>query len=222
MAILKRENLSDKLADIYGQKIIHNELKSGDTIRETQIAKEWEVSRSPVRDALHLLEKAKLVVKDKRGSYRVLELTADYIESFYDAFNMLYQYSFAKAAENMTPKNYKIILSMAKKMEKAAEKDDFKGYVESATVFGKTILESADNPIINGIALELMPTAHRIMYAAISIDPSHVKKACVFMRSGCEHIKSKEPEKAAEDFKHFSAASRNSLIKHIQTTGDIV
>ena len=68
--MLKRENLSDKLADIIATKIIHNELQQGEMIYETQISKEWGVSRSPVRDALHMLEQKRLVERAPKGSYR--------------------------------------------------------------------------------------------------------------------------------------------------------
>jgi GntR family transcriptional regulator of gluconate operon len=61
--MLKRENISDKLADAIGKKIIHNELKSGEIITEAQISKEWNISRSPVRDALHILKNKWLLEK---------------------------------------------------------------------------------------------------------------------------------------------------------------
>ena len=94
--LLKRENLSDKLADIIGKKIIRNELKSGEIIYETQIAKEWGVSRSPVRDALRMLEQNRLVERTTKGSYRVAEMSPEFIQNFFETVNILFQYAFAK------------------------------------------------------------------------------------------------------------------------------
>ncbi len=222
MATLKRENLSDKLADIYGQKIIHNELRSGDMIMETQISKEWEVSRSPVRDALHLLEKAKLVVKDKRGSYKVLELTPEYIESFYDAFVMLYEYSFARATGRINKTHMKKLFSASKKIEKCVQKKDYDGYVENVTVIAYLILKAANNPIVEQIALDLMPTAHRINFAAIRLDPSHVEKVVNLVNGLPAAFENNDPQTAMEFFRQFADASRSVLIHHIEVEGGTV
>ncbi len=220
--MLKRENLSDKLADIYRKKILHGELKSGDMIMETQIAKEWGVSRSPVRDALHLLEKAKLVEKGKRGSYKVLELTADYIDNFYDTFNMIYQYSFARAAQRMTPEHLANLISLADKIDRSVEKEDYDAYIEYGTLFGQTILRVADNPIIEQLGLEMMPTAQRIVFAAIEIAPSHTKETCGHIRKSCNHLEAQNSIEAAESFKKFANASRQALIHYIEVEGQTV
>lgn len=220
--MLKRENLSDKLADIYGKKIIHNELKSGDIIMETQVSKEWGVSRSPVRDALHMLEKQKLVEKDKRGSYKVLELTADYIGSLFDALDMIYQYSFSKAAERMTKDNYSYLLSLTDKIEKSVESRDYDAYIEGIATFGLTILNAANNPIVEQIAIALMPTAKRIQFAAIEVSSSHLKESCIHIRKSLDYLQTKDFQKFAAAFRDFSNVSRNVLINYIEADGKTV
>jgi DNA-binding GntR family transcriptional regulator len=214
--MLKRENLSEKLANIIGKQIIHNELKSGEIIYETQISKEWGVSRSPVRDALHMLEQKRLVEKDPKGSYRVPILTADYIENLYDAENMFYQYAFARATKRITERNLKFLLSITKKIEKSVDKDDFDVYIEEVSTFGRTVLQIAQNPIIEQSALELMPTAERLQFAAIEISPSYLKKSRQYIRESYEHILGKAPQKAAKSFKNFANTSRIVLLNHFK------
>ena len=220
--MIVQENLSDQLVNIIGNSIIQNELKSGDIIGETRIAKEWCVSRSPVRDALHLLEKAKLVEKGKRGSYKVLELTADYIDNFYDTFNMIYQYSFARAAQRMTQEHLANLISLADTIDLSVEKEDYEAYIEYVTLFGQSILRVADNPITEQLGLAMMPTAHRIVFAAIEIAPSHTKETCGHIRKSCDQLEAQDSIEAAESFKKFANASRQALIHYIEVEGQTV
>lgn len=220
--MLKRENLSDKLADIYGNKIIHRELKSGNLLVETQISKEWEVSRSPVRDALHILERKRLIVKEKKGGYKVLELTGEYINHFYDTFNMIYEYAFAKAAQKITDQKLASLYSLAETAEKKMRSGDHIKYVEALNQFGETILSATDNPLIMELGLDLMPTAHRIVFAAIEVAPNHVEETYSPVRESCDYLKNRQPKEAAEAFRQFANASKSALLNYIETEGQVV
>jgi len=215
--MLKRENLSDKLADTLGKKIIHNELKSGEIIVETLISKEWSISRSPVRDALHILVGKGLVVKAPKGVYMVPLLTENYIESFYDAINMFYQYSFSRATKYIADIDLEFISSIIEKIEKSIGYDDFDIYLEGVTYFGHKVLQIAQNPIIEKSARDLMPTAERIQFSAYEIEPSYPGKSMGHLRNCYKHLSIKAPQKAAKSFKDFANCSRTVLLKHFKT-----
>ncbi|WDP92827.1 MAG: GntR family transcriptional regulator [Desulfobacter sp.] len=204
--MLKRENLSDKLVDIYAKKIIHNELKSNDIIVETQIAKEWGVSRSPVRDALHILERQKLVDKHKSGSYIVRELTLSYLRNFHDMVTMFYQYSLLKAAKKHTPKELAYLLSLVETVEASVPNQDFDAYVDAITGIGMILLKIADNLLIEEFAQEMQSAQERIQYFAISLCPDHLNETSRHIRQVYEHLAKNDSQKAAEAFSRFLTA----------------
>ncbi len=212
MKRLKRENLSDKLADIYGKKIIHNELKSGDIIMEAQISNEWGVSRSPVRDALHILEKKKLVERHKSGSYKVPELNIDYIDHIFDAITMICIYSFPKTVKKMTEDQFDYLASLNREIVRSGENRDFDTYIKNFTDFGHTFLLIADNPVIEQIAIELAPTGQRIQYAAIQMSPAILEEGCIHIPKLLECIQQKDSRKYAATLKKFFKVSRNAFI----------
>ena len=72
-------------------------------IYETQISKELGVSRSPVRDAMRMLEQIWLVDRTLKGSYQVTELSIHRIQHLGETANVIYQFVFSKAAEKITP-----------------------------------------------------------------------------------------------------------------------
>lgn len=62
-----RETYVDKLIEIIENRISSGELKPGDKISETTLAKEFNVSRGPAREALLHLEEMDLVLKTHTG-----------------------------------------------------------------------------------------------------------------------------------------------------------
>ena len=214
--MLKRENLSDKLADVISKKIIYNELKSGEIIVETKISKEWGISRSPVRDALHILQQKQLVEKSPKGNYMIPVLSIEYIENFYDAINMFFQYSFARATKQMAIKDLEFLLSLLEKIEKSVGYNDFNIYLEGVSAFGYKVLQIAQNPIIGKSAQDLMPTAERIQFAAYEIDPSYLKEAIKHIRKCYEYFSIKAARKAAGAFNNFANTSRTVLLDHFK------
>jgi DNA-binding GntR family transcriptional regulator len=63
-------SLSQKAYDFLREKIVNNKLKPGEPISESSIRNELGVSRTPIREALKLLEKENFVkVYPKRGAF---------------------------------------------------------------------------------------------------------------------------------------------------------
>ena len=72
--------LPDLVMQALSEKIITNQLKPGERINEARIAEEFGISRSPVREAIRLLEKNRLVEIVPRKGARVTPITDQYIE----------------------------------------------------------------------------------------------------------------------------------------------
>lgn len=214
--MLQRENLSDKLADAIGKKIIHNELKSGEIITETHISKEWNISRSPVRDALHILNTQRLLEKSSKGQYMVPVLDAAHVENFYDAITMFYEYSFSRATKYVTNEDSAYLLSIVKKIEKSIGYGDFDIYLQEISKFAHKVLQIARNPIIERSASELMPTASRIQFAAYEMEPSYIEKAYRYIWEAYECISGNDHHNAAKNFSLFSNISREILLNHFK------
>lgn len=210
--MLKREHLSDKIVDIIGKQILRNELKSGEIIIETQISKEWGVSRSPVRDALRTLEKQRLVERVPRGSYKVFELTAEYITSFYDVLMIFYGYAIPRAVRKMTGENRRRLQSIDEKIKTSIENDELSEYVKNICHLGQTILKLAENPILAQISIDVLPTAKRILHKAVARSACPLTIADHSIRPVCNFILRGEQEAAVEAFNEFVHSTRSLLL----------
>jgi DNA-binding GntR family transcriptional regulator len=214
--MLKRENISDKLADAIEKKIIHNELKSGEIITEAQISKEWNISRSPVRDALHILKNKWLLEKSSKGQYMVPVLNADYVENSYDAWIMFYQYTCSRATKYITDKDSAYLLSVVEKIEKSIGYGDFDIYVQETSKFMRKVIQIARNPIIERSASELMPTAQRIQFAAYEIEPSYPEKGIKHLWECYECLSGKDSDNAAKSMGLLANVSKEIIVNHFK------
>lgn len=214
--MLKQENISDKLADAIGKKIIFDELKSGEIITETQISKEWEISRSPVREAFNILKTQWLLESSSKGLHMVPVLDTVYVKNFHDTTNMFFQYTIERAAKYISDKDSAFLLSVVEKILKSIEYDDIDVYLDGVAAFANKALQIARNPIIEKNARDLMPTAARIQFAAYEIEPSYLKEAAIHIRKLYEYFSIKDSHKAIKSYKLYTNTSRKVLAKHLK------
>lgn len=82
--------LADQIADYITEKIVRLEIPPGERILEQSIAEELGVSRSPVREAMRILEKTGMIEIVPRCGARVKTVTRESIEGFCDVFSLLF------------------------------------------------------------------------------------------------------------------------------------
>jgi len=212
---LSKNNLSDQIFHLIGNKIVHNDLKPGELIYETQISKELGVSRSPVRDAMRMLEQIWLVDRTLKGSYQVTELSIDRIQHLGETANVIYQFVFSKAAEKITPMDLAELEEMMNRVESSIDGNDFELYITNVTQMAHKVLKIAGNPMIERIATELMPTAERVQWASITSLPDQLKTVVSHLKRGYENIIQQKPDQAAKAFKDFCAAHIEVVIESL-------
>lgn len=80
------ESLSEQIAQHIGLRIIRAELKPKERIQELKVAKDLDVSRGSVREALLILERRHLINIYPRKGAEVSELSAHHINCLYDIY----------------------------------------------------------------------------------------------------------------------------------------
>jgi len=90
MAFKTSENLSDRIATYLTEKIIRLKLAPGERILEQTISDELGVSRSPIREAIRVLEKRGLVEIVPRCGARVSRVTEVIVEGYADILEVFY------------------------------------------------------------------------------------------------------------------------------------
>jgi DNA-binding GntR family transcriptional regulator len=159
--------LPEQIAQYLAEKIIHLEIKPGERILEANIAKELGVSRSPVREALHILNKQFLVEFLPRRGAIVAGFDVKFIDHLYDILSALYILLAQKGLPNATRADFDQVIPIVKSMEKCADKSDFEGYYNGMFQFTLVCMKIVGNPILEQIVLNLWPSKRRMEFATL-------------------------------------------------------
>jgi len=157
-------NLNEIIADQVGERIIRRTLPPGNRLLETQLARELGVSRGPVREALRLLEKRRLVrILPRRGAV-VTDLAPKDIGRLYDVVVPLYQLLAEKTAERWSPDDLPSLYSVIEALNGAAKAGDVAGYYEHNFTFARACAPVVDNPLLDELFRDLEPPLRRVLY----------------------------------------------------------
>ncbi|NOY69455.1 MAG: GntR family transcriptional regulator [Deltaproteobacteria bacterium] len=188
MTSITHENLPELVTRELSNKIIRNELKPGERIFEAKIAQELGVSRSPVREALRILERNRLVEMIPRKGVRVTKITAQHIKWFYDIFEALYGLVARKAAENADSEDIGNMSVALKKIENAAEKGDIESYFINIFEYASVGMKAARNPLLEQLIIELWPSSRRIQFSSLLFRADDLKKNVTYFQRCSKYV----------------------------------
>jgi DNA-binding GntR family transcriptional regulator len=100
--IQPRRALGEEVYQAIKSAIIKGELEPGRRLIEEQLAEDLGASRTPVRQAIHMLERENLVERQARGGFTVKDLSFDDISEILELRVVLEAFAARLAAENVT------------------------------------------------------------------------------------------------------------------------
>lgn len=119
-----RRGLADEAAGRIRQAIFDGRLAPGSQLREVELAAQLEVSRGPVREALHQLEREGLVqIRWHRGA-NVTMLSADDATELYTLRDALERLAVTRVAERATDAELAALDALVDRMERAGSDHD--------------------------------------------------------------------------------------------------
>ncbi len=213
MAFTPSENLPEQLAREISDQIIHNVLKSGERIIEARLADEMGVSRSPLREALRILEKQKLVELTPRKGARVTPISAEYIEWYYDIFEALYSLVARRAAENATEEDREGLQAALRQIETAAADHDIDAYHEGIFAFAASGLQATRNPLLETLLRDLGPSNRRIQYASLTARVDDLQRNVRFFQDMYQHLAAGKPARVEATAKAYARNEKIFALK---------
>lgn len=97
-ALQERKSLGEHVFESLKHSIVRGKISSGEWLVESHIAETLGISRTPVREAIHKLEREELVERQPRGGFTVLGLNRDNIEETFGIRSVLEGYAARLAA----------------------------------------------------------------------------------------------------------------------------
>lgn len=159
----RRATASPTLASIVQQKIVndisHGQLPPGMRLEEEELARRYEVSRTPVREALRQLAALGMVDTRQRQGMVVAARSLEHFNSLLEVVADLEASSARYAAQRMTEAEREKLHSMHEVMREIAEQSAASRFDKANGALHQLIHEGAHNDILfNGIAQMRMRT----------------------------------------------------------------
>jgi DNA-binding GntR family transcriptional regulator len=194
--VKKRATLKTQVYDYLKESIIMGGLKPGERLIEEKISEELQVSRSPIREAIRMLEKDGLLLVNSSGGVTVVEPSIQDFQHLYECRVEMEPLAAFYAAERRTQEQIELIRTNLLQMGKISETNDIKKVHDANVNFHETIISASANPFLVSMISHLRGVNSFYRKSIIEENPLHIEHAMHDHQQIFQAIVHQEPEKA--------------------------
>ncbi|MCO0599126.1 GntR family transcriptional regulator [Peribacillus butanolivorans] len=162
-------SLPDQVCDLLKESIIKGELKPGDRIIEMEIAKSYNVSQAPVREALSRLRKEGFVIHHRHKGTFVSNFSKKNIDEIYSFREAIEPLAIARAIQKIKEVDLRELSDLYQEMLKAGKNGDLEKVREIDVAFHSYIYKLADHDYMYQVWEDLSAVSNRIWYITSQI-----------------------------------------------------
>ena len=140
--VSKKKSLREEVYESLRKSILHGKLKAGQRLIEEQLANQTGISRTPVREAFHKLERDDLVSRLPKGGFAVREFTKEDVEEIFGIRYALESYAAYLATLHITPEGISTLEKKVDESERALENGNEDKAVHLQTEFHDFLYKS--------------------------------------------------------------------------------
>lgn len=166
---MKKMNVSKVIYGKLKEEIIYGALRPGDRLLESEIAKRFNVSRTPIREVLLQLQSSRFVDHVSNKGATVTKLSPRNIEEIYDVRAILESHAVTLCSKNFKKRDLYNILQLHKKIERSVRKNDYKGYIENNSKFHLIFSKISKNEILYETIADLQSRFNAVQYYLTAI-----------------------------------------------------
>jgi DNA-binding GntR family transcriptional regulator len=142
---LRPASLHEEVATRLRSMVFERQLAPGQWIDELALAREWQISRTPLREALKVLASEGLVTPVPRQGCKVAELSEDDADALFPVMALLEGRCAFEAARKATDADLRRLRQLHDELETHAAAHNVDGYYRANHVFHSTVQALAGN-----------------------------------------------------------------------------
>ncbi len=176
-AVRKNEPMVAKVVNVLRTSILEGKVKAGEKLNETLIASQLGVSRSPVREALRLLESEHLVTsRGLKGTF-VRDLSAKEVREIYSVLSFIHVAAIEDAVESWNSEKEAELRAVVNEEKKTFEAGDAKKSVLAARKFHRFIISAGGNDLLLRIYDLVRNHEERGRFLTMTLEPDDLAEA---------------------------------------------
>lgn len=190
--------------------ILKGDLKPGERLMEMHLAQQLGVSRTPIREAIRMLEEEGLTISIPRKGAQVAGLTLKDMEDIFEIRKVLEVFALEKICNQLSPEAIIKMRFALKVYKEAMASGEIEALVEKDAEFHAALYEATSNQRLHGFVAQLRDLLDRYRWEVLQRDQNWDKTY--------EEHKEIVDALEAKDFERAKKAS----IEHILTTEKIM
>jgi DNA-binding GntR family transcriptional regulator len=197
------------VADVIREGVMEGRLRPGERLKEDMIAKELQVSRTPVREAIAMLQAEGLLESQQHRGAQVRSYTPAQLEEIYDLRSILEGYGARRAATRITQRELTRLRTSVERMEKLKPKD-LEHLVQQNGIFHETILQAADSERL--VTMVSQTRTLPLIYQSYAwYTPAQLSLSLEYHGRVLSALEDRDPERAEFDMRHHLHNAREAL-----------
>ena len=170
---VRASNLREQVVEQVRAAIIQGHLKPGDHIVEANLTEQLGVSRTPVREALILLEREGLVIAEPhRGSF-VKAFTQEEVDAVFSMRTTLENFAAERVTKTLTEDDFARLNALIAEQKRYIEQDDFEQVRITDMAFHSLLIEKANHPLLTRAWQELVAQIAAVLYLRADAIPDY-------------------------------------------------
>ncbi len=214
------ESLSEQIAQHIGHRIVKAQLKPKERIQELKVAKELDVSRGSVREALLILERRHLVNIFPRKGAVVSELSAHHINCLYDIYINLISMHITALAILWKDGELDEMIQEVEKINKLTSSPD---KPVDKVIEASFALMSMTYPIVNNLYLEetlenFKPAISRTYYLAMKLRQEQLDETRTFFNKLVSKVVKRDQASIEQFITEYGELQRSLVLQELKVS----
>jgi DNA-binding GntR family transcriptional regulator len=216
VSLVQPVSLAQWVADLIAERIIQGRYPEGHWLREQELAAEFRLSRSPIREALRILERdGHIELQPRRGAI-VTTLNPKIVDEIYKCRMRLTALVAEEAAPHLTEEDFECLDRVVKRMEQAVAVGDTDAYFHCNVEFHNLLWERSDNSVLQQILRALNSRVLRLRYLSMSL-PTRAAISLAAHQDMLRELRTGNGEAAGRVSANVVDGARQAILKHLQT-----
>lgn len=209
---LLNSKLPSRIADRLADAIIEGEFEPGARLSEQELAERFGTSRTPVREALRLLEQEALVVLVPRRGAQVSQIDAKRVVDIYTCRACLYGLAAKLATQVATSENLEELGKTVDEMADAVGRQDTHRYYDLNVAFHERISSLANNELLARMMNQFGRTTLRLRFQSL-VFPGRLEASVGAHRRLIEAMQKRDPYRAEAIVRDLIRAAGDALLR---------
>ncbi|MDR7486871.1 MAG: GntR family transcriptional regulator [Armatimonadota bacterium] len=207
-------SLSDRVYEVLKRHLAERRLAPGSKLSVPRLARQLDVSRTPVKEALERLVRDGLVTTlPKRGAFVAILRTQD-VDEIYQMREMLEGLAARLAAPAVDEPLVHRLRDLLEVHRAAVERDDLDAHVSADVEFHRAIRQRAGNRRLIH-ALDILQDQIRIVFKTSAAIPGRMRKAVEEHRAILAALERRDPDAAEAAARTHIRRIREAVLAHL-------